>query len=195
MAMKYLTKGKNYSEREVKYIRYGLETVVILVTKTTVILLLSLLLGIFKETILLIIFYGLIRGFAFGIHASSNIYCWVTSILVYTIIPLLIKNWIPSNIIMITMAVISTIVLISFAPADTSKRPLKDRRKRIKNKIITSIIAVSYTLIITTMDFSINSILMWALMIQAFCTNPLSYKLFNQTYNNYKKYEIRKEAK
>ena len=70
------------------------------------------------------------------------------------------------------------------------KRPLINKTKRIKYKVLTILITTSYILyIIFTKDVYINNILTISILIQTFLVLPLSYKLFGLEYNNYKNYK------
>ena len=74
-----------------------------------------------------------------------------------------------------------------FAPADTKKRPLPNKKKRIIRKIITVMIGIIYTLIIIFINNQYwTGIILSSLIIQAIVISPLTYRLFNQPYNNYK---------
>ena len=77
---------------------------------------------------------------------------------------------------------------ILFAPADTIKRPLTNKRKRIIRKLLTIMIGLIYTFIIVfSHNEWISKILLAAMMIEAINIHPLLYKVFGQPYGNYKK--------
>lgn len=70
---------KNYSYNDIMYerIRYGLEIIYLSITKIFVILLVSYLLGMLKETIILMIFSTPLRNYSYGIHAKKSWHCYV----------------------------------------------------------------------------------------------------------------------
>ena len=84
------------------------------------------------------------------------------------------------------------IILISiYAPADTEKRPLKNKKKRIMYKILTIIVATIYiTLSIIIKDNTLSNCFLVAIIIETIIILPLTYKIFKVPYNNYKKYEV-----
>ena len=75
-------KGK-YSDEKLEEIEYGLETIYLTVTKLIIIFGVAFILGIVKETIVLLICYNLIRSSAYGLHASKSIYCLISSLLLF----------------------------------------------------------------------------------------------------------------
>ena len=89
---------------------------------------------------------------------------------------------------------ISVVCLINFllyAPADTVKRPLIHKKRRLLYKVCTVLIASLYTvLIFITKDTFLQNSLASAMLIEGALINPYIYKLFNLPYNNYKNYVI-----
>ena len=146
--MKLIKKYNNFDNKKLQEIKYGIETIYLTIIKTIVFIILSLFINTIKELLLFILFYGLIRLTGFGVHAKKSIHCWIVSIIIFILIPILIKYSILSNTIIYTLLLISNIFIILYAPADTPKRPLKNKKKRIIYKIITTIIGVIYTIII-----------------------------------------------
>ena len=73
----------DYDSVKMNEIKYGLEAVYLSLTKVFVILLITLLLGVFKEAVLLLLFFNGLRTVAFGIHASKSWMCWVSSSILF----------------------------------------------------------------------------------------------------------------
>ena len=70
--------NNTYTEDDIDKIKYGLEGLYLTVTKLIIIVLISIILGIFKELILVLIFFNIIRYPAFGVHADKSIICLIT---------------------------------------------------------------------------------------------------------------------
>lgn len=187
--LNYINSKTNYDKRKLMIIKYGLECIYTLITKLSVIFIISIIIGTFKETLLLIIFYTFLRMFGFGIHATSNIGCWITSLTVYIVFPLFIKYIYVNQLLLIILEVISIIGFFLWCPADTKKRPMIHSKKRLKNKIIVITISLFYLAysIFYFNEFS-KSILI-AMLIQLVCACPLTYKICHQPYNNYKNFK------
>ena len=188
-SLNYLIRNHACNEKQKNIFLYTLESIYSLVTKTTVVLLLSFFLKTFPITLTCIILYSILRGFAFGIHATKNIYCWCITLFVYIIGPLFIK-FISIDMIYIYMIyVLGTLAILLWAPADTPSRPLLDKKKRQTNKIISFI----FIILLILSSFYINipqfySIIAFILLLESICICPLTYKLFSIPYHNYLHY-------
>lgn len=193
-SLSFIMKYQECDDLKIKKLKYGLEGIYSLIIKLTVVLIIAILTQTINSTLLFLLFYAGIRTFSFGWHAKSNIACWITTILIYNIIPLLIKNInIPNNIGYIILG-ISFISVLIWAPADTPKRPLIRKEQRLKAKILSTIVTIIYFIIYIFTNYSlIKNTLLYALIIQTICINPLTYKLTNTQFNNYKYYQKKNE--
>lgn len=189
-SINFISKYQECDDLKIKKLKYGLEGIYSLVVKTFVILIIALLTKTITETALLILFYAGIRTFSFGMHAKSNLACWITSILTYNGLPFLIVNFrIPELIgyIILGSALIS---MILWAPADTPKKPLIRKKQRQKCKVLSILVVLLYTLIFTySNNHIINDAIIYALLMQIIFINPLTYKLTHTQFNNYKYYK------
>lgn len=189
-SMSLISKYKNSSEKELKIYKYGLDGIYNLITKTLVVLIITLLIKTAKEFGLLLIFYALLRTFAFGIHANSSLKCWISTLTIYILGSILIKEIIITKTIAIIIWSIAFISFILWAPADTPKRPLirKEQRKKLKLKVC--IISITYLLLILLINskLMINAISL-SLIIEMICVNPITYKITKTQFNNYKYYK------
>ena len=185
----------NFDDIKLQEIKYGLETVYLTIIKTIVFILLAILLKTIKGLLLFMLFYGIIRLTGFGVHAKKSIHCWISSILIFLIIPILIKYITIHNYILYIISLISITILAIYAPADTPKRPLINKKKRIIYKVLTILISIGYLITITLIkDKLIINSLFYSLLLECFLVTPLIYKLFGVSYKNYKNYK-RKENK
>lgn len=185
--MKNISNYNTYSSSKLKEIKYGLETLYLTITKTIVIIILSIILNTYHNLFLLIIFYSLLRLFGSGLHATKSIYCWISSLLIFSLIPIIIDKIYISKKIMITISSICTILILFYSPSDTIKRPMNNKKKRLIDKIICTILSTIYTsYIIISNNYIYNNILLFSQIIETALILPISYKLFNLRYNNYK---------
>ena len=130
----------NLSKKNIDKMRYGLEGLYLNVTKIIFILIISLMLNIFKETLLLLLIFNLIRFTAFGVHAKRSIDCLISSTIFFIVFPLICIHIVISDIIKIIIFIPILLLIIKYAPADTVKRPLNNKKKRIIYKILSIII-------------------------------------------------------
>ena len=189
LSMQFITANNQYSSDQIEIIAYGLESIYLVITKTIIIFSLAYLLGIFKEVILLLITYNIIRAQAFGIHASKSIHCLVSSLIFLVGGALICKYITISWPIMLIVALICDICLLLYAPADTHKRPLINAKKRKRWKLLSFILGVIYTILIVVLkDYSIVNYLLFGMIEAVIMILPITYKIFNLPYNNYKTY-------
>lgn len=178
----------NLNEEEKEKLSYGLEGLYLTITKLIIIFLIAFLLGFIKEFIITLILFNIIRFPGFGFHASKSIVCLISSTLLILGLPYLFVNVEVSLTIKIVLSIISVITFIICAPADTWKRPLTNKKKRIIRKVSASSLAVLYSvLIIVFNEYEISNLLLAALLIETVLISPIMYLIFKEPYMNYKK--------
>lgn len=186
------TYNKDLSQRDIDKIKYGLEGLYLTITKLIFIIIVSIILGIWKETLLLILIFNGIRLTAFGVHAKRSIDCLISSTLFFILFPIIcIKLSIPL-IVKVILFIPLTVLIGIFAPADTEKRPLINKKKRKIYKILSIIISIIYmTIAIVIKDNTLSNCFIFAIVIQIIIMLPITYKIFGVSYNNYKNYEVK----
>lgn len=183
-------KYPNYDSDKLEIISYGLEALYVLFSKTLVIFFLAFIFGIFYEVLLIFVLYGIIRTTAFGMHAEKSSHCYIISITLFIGAAILCKYIDFNYYIRLLLAVTSLVVLIKYSPADTCKRPLINKKKRNLYKIITIVNSCIYVLLIIILkDNSLSNYFVMGLLDASLMIHPLTYRVFQLPYNNYKKYE------
>lgn len=186
--LSFLCKHNSYSKEDIDKLNYGLEGLYLTITKLVIIIILSLLLNIFKEVLFLLVIFNIIRYFGFGIHAKKSSECLITSIILFIIIPFIFLKMNISNILIYCLAICGLISFIPFAPADTKKRPFKNKRKKIIRKVLTIVTGIIYLACsIVIKDTTVSVLFITAIIIQAIIVNPITYRIMNEPYNNGKK--------
>lgn len=179
---------KDLNQEDKEKLAYGLEGLYMTITKLVIIFLIAFLLGFIKEFIITLIFFNIIRFPGFGFHASKSIVCLISSSLLILGLPYLFTNIEVSLTIKIILCIVSVITFIICAPADTQKRPLTNKKKRIIRKIAASSLAVIYSVLIIVFNgYEISNLLMAALLIETILISPIMYLIFKEPYRNYKK--------
>ena len=182
-------KYPSYDDDKLEVIAYGLESLYIMITKMIVISLIALLTDVFKEMLLIMVLYNVIRTTAFGMHAKESWQCYVISITLFIGGALLFKYVDVSFYVKAGIGAISYIFLVIYAPADTYKRPLVNAKKRKIYKIITIITSSIYLiLIIIFRDSNFSTAISMGLLDAMLMIHPLTYRVFHLPYNNYKTY-------
>lgn len=184
-----ISKYKDYNNTKLKEIKYGLEILYLTITKFIVISIITILLGIFKEYVLLFFLYGILRISGFGLHAKTTKNCYIISIITYILFPFLIKYMPYNDLGAIILSCISFFTILLFSPADTEKRPLINKKKRTILKLITLFSTIVYIILIFIIKSQYyKKILLFSLTLESLAINPISYKFLGLKYNNYKTY-------
>ena len=193
-AMSNIKKYNNYDEVKLAEIRYGLASLYLTITKTVVIFGLSYLLGYIKPLLILMGLYSLLRLFGFGVHAKKSLHCWISSTLIFIICPYLCTILTIDYKVKVILGMICVILLGIFAPADTEKRPLINKKRRMTYKVICACIGLSYiVLFFFVKDKLVNNCLLFSILIETIFVLPITYKIFGVKYNNYKTYNSKKK--
>lgn len=184
-------KYQNIDEGDIPKLRYGLEGLYLTFSKLIIILVLDAILGIFKEVVILLIFFNIIRFTGFGFHAKKSSECLIISSLSFVLFPYILLNINVAKPVMLIIGIIGTIFLSIYAPADTVKRPLPNKKKRIIRKTVTVITSTIFTIIALLINnYTISILLMASIILECFMTSPLTYKIFGQPYRNYLTYKM-----
>ena len=186
------TYNKDLSQRDIDKIKYGLEGLYLTITKLIFIIIVSIILGIWTETLLLIFIFNGIRLTAFGIHAKRSIDCLISSTLFFILFPIICIKFSIPLIVKVILFIPLTVLIGIFAPADTEKRPLINKKKRKIYKMLSIMISIIYmTIAIVIKDNTLSNCFIFAIVIQIIIMLPITYKIFGVSYNNYKTYEVK----
>lgn len=189
--IKFISKYNKYDAIKLEELEYGLVSIYLLVSKLIIIIILSLLLGIFKEMFIFTLLYIPIRAVSFGLHASKSWICLLASTITFIGMPIL-ANYIKIPIIIKSiMGIIVILLIFKNAPSDTHKRPIISEKRRLFFKYFSVIISIIYIFLSLVMRNNfISNCLIMTLITQCFLTSPTIYKLFKLPYNNYKNYNL-----
>lgn len=181
---------KEYTEEEVAIMRYALEGIYLTFTKILVITLIAALLGLFKEYIWFVLLYTPIRSVSFGWHANTTKECWVVSILAFILIPYTFSIITINRITKIILLTFSIFIFALYSPADTKKRPIVNKKRRLMFKVASLIITLVYCCYSFKHSNLISNLMIASLLYQSLLINPLIYKITQQEFNNYKTYNL-----
>lgn len=181
---------KEYTEEEVAIMRYALEGIYLTFTKILVITLIAALLGLFKEYIWFVLLYTPIRSVSFGWHANTTKQCWVVSILAFILIPYTFSIITINKITKIILLTFSIFIFALYSPADTKKRPIVNKKRRLMFKVASLIIILVYSYYALNNSNLISNLMLASLLYQSMLINPLIYKISHQEFNNFKAYNL-----
>lgn len=179
-----------YDKTQLEEIKYGIEAIYLTVSKIITILILTYILGLFKEAVMFLLIFNILRAFAFGLHASKSIWCWISSSISFIFIPYICKNFIFYDLVYIIVPIICLSCFLLYAPADTVKRPLINSKKRKIYKYLSITTGIIYLILIILLDNTlIKNLLMFSLVLETILILPITYKIFKLPYKNYLHYK------
>lgn len=182
---------KNYDDVRISELKYGLYSMYTLFSKLFIFTIIAFLMGILKEYIIFIAFYNFLRMYGCGFHANSNFQCWLFSLFSFIVIPLISIHFFFNKLFIISISVLCSTILIKYSPADTSKKPIISRLIRRRKKILMFITCLIYLIIlIFNQNRILDNLIMFSLIVETTFVSPIIYKIFKQTYNNYKYYKF-----
>ena len=109
--MSYIKKNTDYNDIKLKEIEYGIISIYLTFSKLIIIISLALILGIFKEVIIFLILFNILRSTGFGLHATKSWICLLSSTLIFIGFPLLSKNININIYIKIIICILSVILM------------------------------------------------------------------------------------
>jgi len=184
--MNYIKKNTDYDEIKLKEIEYGLVGIYLTFEKLIVISVIAIILGIFKEMVIYMLIYNILRAPSFGLHATKSWICLVSSTILFIGIPYLcIFLSIPISL-KIIIGILGICFMIKNAPADTKKRPIINKKRRRVYKILSTVLTLIFSVLaILIKDNFITNCLIFSIIMQNCMISPMVYKIFKLPYNNY----------
>lgn len=184
--MNYIKKYKDYSKQELAEIEYGLLSIYLTFSKLIIISVIAIILGIFKEMVIYMIFFNIIRTTAFGLHATKSWICLLSSTLIFITVPMLCVKLTINLYVKLILGVLSIIFVYKNAPADTKKRPIVNRKRRFILKMVSTGIALIFVILSIVINNNfLSNCMIFALILENCLISPITYKIFKLPYNNY----------
>lgn len=135
----FLISNKTIEEEEYELYIYGFETLIAFIVNIAAILAVGAMFNKFIHTLLFLLCYCPIRQFSGGYHAENYKKCLFVFLSIYiidiSILRLLMHNI--SNIVIIIITILCSLVAIKYSPMEHRNNPLSDEeKKRYKNIVI-----------------------------------------------------------
>lgn len=186
--MKIIKNNKDYDDIKLEEIRYGLTSIYLLISKLLIIFPLGYLLGLFKEMIIFTLAYNIIRMPSFGLHATKSWICLLVSTITFIGIPYLCTILIIPLNFKIIIGIVVTFLFFKNAPADTHKKPIINKKRRLVYKYLSICVSIIFVILSLMSENFMSNIFLLSLVYQCFIISPTVYKIFNLPYDNYKTY-------
>lgn len=191
ICLRFITDNLEKTEEEIEIIQYGIQGILINTFKFIILFSTAYLLKILNYTVVAFIAFGILRTFASGVHASSSMKCILINYITFLGNVYLSLNVQLSKLLISAIFIISLILIIIYAPADTNERPLVSRNLRKKLKIKSIIIVLSLGVIALLISNSIYSnLITFSILEESILITPLAYIIFRKPYKNYENVEL-----
>lgn len=175
---------------EYKKVVLGAEIILMNLSKLAVIFALSVLLGVFKETVLTLIGFNVLRRSAFGLHALSSTKCIVTTIVLFIVVPYFIRGYVLHNFIVFLIFTGILAALYLYAPSDTEARPILGAKKRAKLKKTAMISGIILMLAVLAIPYNdIKLMVTLGAVYEAVFVLPITYIILKRRRNNYESFD------
>lgn len=176
-----------FTDEKAEEINYGLQLLIGELPKTFIFILISILLGVFKEFLITIIVIFPYRAFSGGFHLKTHLGCILGTSMFYCGIAYISKlslfSYNTKYILTILIWIFGMLMCKLYAPADTENVPIL-RKKERKTKRILSYTVLTITLIIGAVikNNTISNIIILGMLVQSIMISKLAYKITNNKY-------------
>ncbi len=176
-----------FTDEKAEEINYGLQLLIGELPKTFIFILISILLGVFKEFLITIIVIFPYRAFSGGFHLKTHLGCILGTSMFYCGIAYISKlslfSYNTKYILTILIWIFGILMCRLYAPADTENVPIL-RKKERKTKRILSYIVLTITLIIGAVikNNTISNIIILGMLVQSIMISKLAYRITNNKY-------------
>jgi accessory gene regulator B len=169
---------------------WGIETLLVNVSKVIIIYSVSALLGILGRTFAVHIAFIAIKRYSFGLHAKNSTVCTAVSVCLFALAPYVLSGARIGNWAVAAVFTAVNLILYRYAPADTESRPITGKKKRalLKKKAVACGIALMAAALLIP-DKSIKTLLALGAAYQSILILPLTYKILKRSERNYEEFE------
>lgn len=178
----------HHTEQDKEILLFGITRIVEDIPKTIGIILIGLLLGIIQEIIVVTIILILYKTFLGGVHAKTNMGCFLYSVLFYLITIYSSKYILFTNNnqigIYILIYIFAVYTIIVYAPADVPEIPKinEDLRKSLKIKSVVALNLIYLVSFIIINNSNLRVLILYTVFFTSIMTTRTMYKLFKNEY-------------
>ena len=174
-------------DERAEIIMYGLQNIIGELPKGIIILLIAYLIGVFKLTLLAILFVAPYRCVSGGVHMKTHIGCIIYTLILYSGTALIGKYVVLTGTIKYVIAFMiwsfCIIMIKLYAPADTENVPILRKKERLQKQIFSYIIlTVEFIIALTINNSVITSIIIFGSLIQTFTITRFAYNITKNKY-------------
>lgn len=174
-------------DERAEIIMYGLQNIIGEMPKGIIILLIAYLLGLFKLTLLAVLFIAPYRCVSGGVHMKTHLGCIIYTLILYSGTALIGKYVVLTGMIKYVTAFIiwifCMIMIKLYAPADTENVPILRKKERLQKQIFSYIIlTIEFIIALVINNSVITSIIIFGSLIQTFTITRFAYNITKNKY-------------
>ena len=176
-------------DERAEVINYGVQLIVGEIPKTIILFICAYFLGVFKQTVFMILALLPYRAFSGGFHLKTHLGCIVSTNLYYCGVALISKNIILYNpikgILALCIWIFSMIMVTLYAPADTENVPILRKEERKRKKIFSYVVlSIGLIVAVVVQSNELSNILLFGTLCQSFMISRIAYKITNNKYGH-----------
>lgn len=180
---KFLLKDEEVDNREV--IAFGVKCMIEEIPKTVGIFLIGFFLGIVKEMLVVTFILMAYKMFVGGVHAKTNIACFIYSLLFYLVIIYTSQFIVFESILYlyICLFIFAVYCIFVYVPADVPEIPKVNEklRRNLKIKSIISLV-ILYIVALVSKDMYFSNLIVYSIFFTNMMTTRTMYKIFKNEY-------------
>ena len=178
----------NNTEEEKEILLFGITRIVEDIPKTIGIILIGILLNIIKEMVIVTVIIMLYKTFVGGVHAKTNLGCFIYSVVFYLAIiysaKYLVLTGMYKTLTYILIYIFSMYCILVYAPADVPEIPKVNAKLRktlkIKSTVMLNLIYIVSLLFIKNIAY--QTIIIYSVFYISIMTTRTMYKIFKAEY-------------
>lgn len=176
-------------DERTEIIMYGLQNIIGELPKGIVILFIAYALGVFKITLIAVLFIAPYRCFSGGVHMKTHMGCIIYTLILYSGSALLgkyvILTGITKYLIALLVWIFGLIMIKLYAPADTENVPILRKSERNQKQIFSYItLTIELAIAVLISNTTISGIIIFGLLIQTLTITRLAYKVTKNRYGH-----------
>ena len=161
-------------------LRYGVAVLYYFVTKTALLIIVSLLLGILQYTLVFMIVFGVLRRYARGLHFKSNAVCAAVGFASYIVGIFMAIHLEIGLALSIAIYMACFALNCIYAPSPTANTPIEATGKMpLKIKTIITMIAL-FVVMVLIGESTFRNIILIAAITETIYILPIVYKIFRE---------------
>lgn len=181
-----ITSELNYNEDKREIIAYAIETALLFVLGTLLIIFLGYAFDALVPAVFAAIFGSILRRVSGGAHFNTPLKCMIFGALAYGLIGVLVKQALAydlnNQIILMIFLLISFLIVALLAPVDSEAKPIHSSSLKVKLKVSSMVIVIVTFLIISFID---NKLVRVSAVLGVFYQSITLLPIFNRKGGEY----------